>query len=102
LHFRLATDSVFLKSVVGAGLAPSRSWGFDYGRVENKVDEPGELVLGGYNPAKATYQDFTNYTVFPNKSAPCPLQVEVQALQWGDHDLMANGQSKQAVRPFSS
>jgi hypothetical protein len=84
----LASDSVFLKSAVAAGLAPSRSWGFDFGRTGLNLQEGGELVIGGYNPSKASWEDFTNYTVFPDKSKPCPLQVNVEGMNWGDTDLM--------------
>lgn len=84
----LASDSVFLKSVVEAKLAPSRTWAFDYGQLANEADSPGELVIGGYNPSKASYEDFTNYTLFANKSTPCPLQVQVQGMRWGGVNLM--------------
>lgn len=84
----LASDSVFLRSVVQAKLAPSRTWGFDYGQTANQKNSPGELVIGGYNPNKASYQDFTNYTISDNNSVPCPLQVEVEGIRWGGVDLM--------------
>lgn len=85
----LASDSVFLKASVAAGLSPSRTWGFDFGRTGLELQEDGELVIGGYNPAKASYRDFTNYTIFPDKTKPCPLQVNVQSMKWGETDLMA-------------
>lgn len=84
----LASDSVFLRSAVGSGLAPSRSWGFYYG-TNGDNETPGELVVGGYNSAKTSVLDFTNYTLFPNKAQPCPLQVTVESMKWGTKDLMA-------------
>lgn len=87
----LADASIFLNQTVSAGVSPSRSWAFDYGLTANNV--PGELVIGGYNPSKATYDKFTNYTVFPDKSKPCPLQVNVKGMKWGSVDLM-DGQGK--------
>ena len=84
----LASDSIFLRSVVQAKLAPSRTWGFDYGQTGDQKDSLGELVIGGYNPNKASYQDFTNYTISDNNSVPCPLQVEVESIRWGGVDLM--------------
>lgn len=83
----LASSSVFLKAATEDGHAPSRSWGFDYGS-SNDINDPGELVIGGYNSEKASYEDFTNYTVFPDRNAPCPLQVQVKGFKWGKSDLM--------------
>jgi hypothetical protein len=88
-----ATDSVFLKTVVETDLVPSRSWGFDYGRNGLGNETKGELVIGGYNSEKASYKDFTNLTVFPDKNKPCPLQVNVKKIKMGNVDLMA-GQGK--------
>ena len=34
-------------------------------------------------------KDFTNYTIFPDKAKPCPLQVTVESMKWGGKDLMA-------------
>lgn len=85
----LATDSAFLDEVVQRNMSPSRSWALDYGR--SSVDgaaKTGEVVFGGYNRNKVDWQTFTNYTVFPNLSKPCPLQVQVNELKWGTVDLM--------------
>ncbi|CUS09968.1 unnamed protein product [Tuber aestivum] len=83
----LASDSVFLKSAVHAGVTPSATWSFDYGLTA--ADVAGELVIGGYNAAKAKPEDWHNFTVSPDKSKPCPLQVTVSKMKWGTADLMA-------------
>ena len=95
----MASDSVFLRQTVKAGLSPSHSWGFDYGRQKNDDELPGELVIGGYNAAKASYKDFTNYTLFKDLNKPCPLQVEVEGMRWGDVNLMS-GQGLQFPKFF--
>jgi hypothetical protein len=77
---------VFLESALYANITPSQSWSFDYGLTA--ADVPGELVVGGYNSAKAKPQDFYNFTVSPDKDKPCPLQVTVSKFTWGDRDLM--------------
>jgi hypothetical protein len=87
----LADQSIFLNQSVADNVSPSRSWALDYGLTSKKVD--GEVVIGGYNPTKATWDKFVNYTVFPDKSKPCPLQVNVKGIKWGSVDLMA-GQSE--------
>lgn len=91
----LASASIFLNQTVSAGVSPSRSWAFDYGLTAKNV--PGELVIGGYNPNKATFDKFTNFTIFPDKSKPCPLQVNVKGFKWGNVDLM-NGQGIQHIQ----
>lgn len=83
----LADASIFLNQSVEGGVSPSKSWALDYGLTAANV--PGELVIGGYNPNKATSNKFTNFTVFPDKSKPCPLQVNVKGIKWGSVDLMA-------------
>lgn len=90
----LADASIFLNQTVADGVSPSHSWAFDYGLTA--TDLPGELVIGGYNPSKATYDKFVNFTVFPDKSKPCPLQVNVKGFKWGSVDLMA-GQGEQHI-----
>lgn len=83
----LADASIFLNQSVEGGVSPSKSWALDYGLTAANV--PGELVIGGYNRNKATSDKFTNFTVFPDKSKPCPLQVNVKGIKWGSVDLMA-------------
>ena len=77
---------MFLKSAVSANITPSASWAFDYGLTA--ADVPGEFVVGGYNAAKAKPEDWHNFTVSPDKSKPCPLQVTVSKMTWGTTDLM--------------
>ncbi|KAG0132178.1 aspartic peptidase domain-containing protein [Tuber indicum] len=89
----LASDSVFLKSAVHANVTPSATWSFDYGLTA--ADVAGELVVGGYNAAKAKPEDWHNFTVSADKSKPCPLQVTVSKMKWGSADLMAG-----MVEPF--
>lgn len=92
----LADASIFLNQSVEGGFSPSKSWGFDYGLTAKNV--PGELVIGGYNPNKASWPKFTNFTVFPDKSKPCPLQVNVRGMKWGNVDLMS-GQGEGEENP---
>lgn len=87
----LADQSIFLAQAVADGISPTRSWSLDYGLTAKNV--PGEVVIGGYNENKATWDQFTNFTVFPDKTKPCPLQVNVTGIKWGSVDLM-DGQSE--------
>jgi hypothetical protein len=83
----LATDSAFLKSAVKAKQIPSRSWGFEYGKMEGTE---GELVLGGYNADKLNKAKAFEVDVFPNRNIPCPLQVQVKSLTWGKNNEFLN------------
>ncbi|KAI5814970.1 aspartic peptidase domain-containing protein [Pyronema omphalodes] len=82
----LATNSIFLKLAVAAGISPSRSWGLDYGEYKDGKDQPGEMVFGGYDARKAV--NLTKYPVFPDKSKPCPFQVTVKSMKWGNKNMM--------------
>ncbi|KAL7266801.1 hypothetical protein RUND412_010635 [Rhizina undulata] len=84
----LATDSQFLQTAIAANLTPSNSWSLDYGTTGVYI--PGELVVGGYNSAKATYDSFQNFTIFPNKSIPCPLQVNISTITLGNNGSSLN------------
>ncbi|RPA99572.1 hypothetical protein L873DRAFT_1905426 [Choiromyces venosus 120613-1] len=88
----LASDSVFLKAAVHANVTPSATWSFDYGLTA--ADVSGELVVGGYNAAKAKPEDWHNFTISPDKDKPCPLQVTVSKMSWGTTDLMSG------IEPF--
>lgn len=81
----MATNSVFLKSMVSTGNSPSMSWSYDVRSSAIGTEVEGEFIVGGYNTDKVSYHDFTNYTVFENKAIPCPLQVKVKRISWGDN-----------------
>lgn len=93
----LADQSIFLNQSVENNISPSRSWALDYGLTAKNV--AGEVSFGGYNPAKATWDTFKNFTVFPDKSKPCPLQVNVKGIKWGNVNLM-DGQGKIRILAF--
>ncbi|KAH0610742.1 uncharacterized protein H6S33_011169 [Morchella sextelata] len=86
----LASDSSFLEVLVEKNQSPSRSWSLDYGLSSVENFAPGELVIGGYNRQKAAADDFEDFEVFKDKSKPCPLQVQVNKINWGTADLMAD------------
>jgi len=81
----LASDSRFLDAMVYANLTPTHSWALDYGTTGKFT--PGELVVGGYNPSKADFKSFRNYTIFPDKSLACPLQITVKSVKLGNKQL---------------
>ncbi|KAI5781913.1 hypothetical protein EDC01DRAFT_752048 [Geopyxis carbonaria] len=92
----LASSSVFLETAVRTGKAPSHAWALDYGTLNPY--RPGELVVGGYNPAKlppnsaATPPAASNpfsFPVFADRNIPCPLQVRITGMDLGGHDLLA-------------
>lgn len=86
----LASDSSFLEVLVEKNQSPSRSWSLDYGLNAAENFTPGELVIGGYNRQKGSADDFEDFEVFKDKSKPCPLQVQVNKINWGTADLMEN------------
>ncbi|KAI5841968.1 aspartic peptidase domain-containing protein [Morchella snyderi] len=86
----LASDSSFLEVLVERSQSPSRSWSLDYGLSAAENSVAGELVIGGYNRQKAAGDDFEKFEVFKDKSKPCPLQVQVNKINWGTADLMEN------------
>lgn len=81
----LATDSVFLKTMVSTKNAPSLSFSIDSRSTAINKETNGEFIVGGYNTDKVSWEDFTNFTVFEDKSRPCPLQVRVKNIKWGEH-----------------
>lgn len=76
----IASDSTFLKTMIETENAPSKSFGLYTGR--NKED-PGELIIGGYNEDRVHYTNFKNFTVNADPTIPCPLQVRVEGIQFG-------------------
>jgi len=77
----LASDSRFLEAAVAANITPSHTWGFDYGNIGAPASD-GELVIGGYNPSRVNFAKAQNFTIFADKSIPCPLQVKVKSVKF--------------------
>jgi LPXTG-motif cell wall-anchored protein len=81
----LASDSRFLEVSVASNKTPSHTWGFDYGTTG--VYAAGELVVGGYNRARADMTKAQNFSIFADKSIPCPLQITVDSVKLDDTAL---------------
>ena len=74
----LASDSRFLDEAVAAGLAPSHSWGLDYGA----ADKAGEFILGGYNAAKVDTKTWNEWPINADLAIPCPLQIKIKSMSF--------------------
>jgi hypothetical protein len=78
----LANDSVFLRSIVSAGLSPSRGFGLLAGSQSVLQPRDGHIVFGGYDAASLA-GPFVNYSISNATDAGdhvCSLQVTVEQL----------------------
>jgi hypothetical protein len=87
----LASDSRFLDIGVATNKTPTHAWGLDYGTTG--VYAAGELVFGGYNRAKADMTQAQNFSIFADKSIPCPLQIAIESVNLSSTEAPLNTKS---------
>ncbi|KAJ9602986.1 hypothetical protein H2200_012281 [Cladophialophora chaetospira] len=75
----IGPNSTFLQAIVNNSLAPSLSWGLWSGIHSVERDQPGLLIVGGYDDARVAH-DFSTF----DNTAECPGCIQIQGISWVD------------------
>ncbi|KAK2060621.1 hypothetical protein LY76DRAFT_509645 [Colletotrichum caudatum] len=89
-------NSSTLESFIRNEVAPTRSFGLDYGSTSELYPRDGQLIVGGYNEARFNASHVTNFRMWgANAPVACPLQVTIADIiltnKNGDHPLTDPG-----------